>query len=241
MKTILLSKFDRLVRRALVQMPPPSIERKKGDSFNLMDAAFWLAAQESAAYYSNHMLTCRPFADGAQLLAHAVRLAPSSGLFLEFGVATGSTINFIAGCTDRMIFGFDSFEGLPEDWRSNYEQGTFETQPPNVRPNVRLVTGLFAESLPQFLAEHPEPIAFLHVDCDLYSSTKTIFELAGHRLRPGSVIVFDEYFNFPGWQHGEFRAFHEFVDQRSLAYRHVGFVPAHQQACVVIDQCSDCF
>lgn len=237
MKMFLLSQFDRLVRRAVGQLPPPSIERKKGESFNLMDAAFWQAAQESAAYYSKNMRTCRAFAGGAELLDYAIKLAHPQGLFLEFGVATRSTINLIADCAPgRTIFGFDSFEGLPEDWRTDYQRGTFMMQPPAVLPNVRLVIGPFAATFPFFLDDHPEPISFLHVDCDLYSSAKTIFDLAGHRLRTGAVIVFDEYLNYPGWQQDEFRAFREFVDERSLTYHYAGLVPAHQQVCVIIDR-----
>jgi hypothetical protein len=61
------------------------------------------------------------------------------------------------------------------------------------------------------------------VDCDLYSSTKTIFDHLGERLRPGSVIVFDEYFNYVGWREHEYRAFQECVHARSLRYRYVAY------------------
>jgi hypothetical protein len=69
---------------------------------------------------------------------------------------------------------------------------------------------------PGFLAENDELVAFLHLDADLYSSTKTVLELVGPRLVAGSVVLFDEYFNYPGWQHGEHRAWHEYVRENRL-------------------------
>ena len=39
------------------------------------------------------------------------------GLFLEFGVYKGTSINFISSLIpDKKIYGFDSFGGLPEEW-----------------------------------------------------------------------------------------------------------------------------
>ena len=71
--------------------------------------------------------------------------------------------------------------------------------------------GWFDDTLPGFLAEHDGPIAFLHVDGDLYSSARTVLDLCGPRLVEGSVVIFDEYFNFPGWEQHEHRAWQEFV------------------------------
>jgi hypothetical protein len=76
---------------------------------------------------------------------------------------------------------------------------------------VVLHKGWFCDTLPLFLDEHIESVRFLHVDCDLYSSTKTIFSALADRLVSGTIIVFDEYFNYPGWQECEYKAFMEFV------------------------------
>ena len=67
------------------------------------------------------------------------------------------------------------------------------------------------------------PVAIVHMDCDLYASSKTVLELIGPRLVPGTVMVFDDYFNYPNWQAHEFRAFQELVGARRLAYDYVGF------------------
>lgn len=133
-------------------------------------------------------------------------------LYLEFGVYKGATINLIASVTQAAVHGFDSFEGLPEYWRDAYDKGMFQIPAlPPVSRNVTLHKGWFSDTLPPFLEKHPEPVCFLHVDCDLYSSTKTVLSSLAGRLIPGTIIVFDEYFNYPGWHEGEYKAFMEFV------------------------------
>jgi Macrocin-O-methyltransferase (TylF) len=87
--------------------------------------------------------------------------------------------------------------------------------------------------LPRWLRDHPGPVAFIHVDCDLYSSTKIILTQLAERLAPGTVIVFDEYFNYPNWEQHEYRAFQEFVGDHGARYRYLGF--ARQQVAIRIE------
>ena len=108
---------------------------------------------------------------------------------------------------------------------------------PQEQPHARRHRGCFEDTLPVFARDHPEPAAFLHIDADLYSSTKTIFDLLGPRVVAGTVIQFDEFFNYPGWKQGEYLAFKEFCDRRQVAVRYLGYttlnVPA-QIALVVV-------
>jgi hypothetical protein len=64
-------------------------------------------------------------------------------LWLEFGVASGNTINYISKFTDEKVYGFDSFEGLPEKWRDGFNKGSFNMngKPPKVNDNVELIKG----------------------------------------------------------------------------------------------------
>jgi len=174
------------------------------------------------------------FRDRFELLSHGARIARPEGLVLEFGVYTGQTINHLARLLPaRRIYGFDSFEGLPETWRPGFAAGDLRREPPAVSHNVELVAGWFDRTLPDFLSEQGEaPVALLHVDCDLYSSTQTIFAQLGGRIVAGTIIVFDEYFNYPGWREHEFRAFQEFA--RRIHYDYVGLVPGNQQVAVAI-------
>ncbi|MGB8274725.1 MAG: class I SAM-dependent methyltransferase [Alphaproteobacteria bacterium] len=186
-----------------------------------------LAAKRSSVdYVQGHMRQAMLMRDRWALLEYALAKAPERGLVLEFGVERGASIRLLASRTSRPVHGFDSFMGLPEDWRGTFEQrGKFSQrgQVPSVPPNVTLHAGWFSETLPNFLAENPEPAAFVHVDCDIYSSTKTVLDLLADRIGPGTIIVFDEYFNYPNWEEHEFRAFKEFVHARGLAYEYIAF------------------
>lgn len=160
----------------------------------------------------------------------------NDGIVLEFGVYKADTLNYIAKKLKILdIFGFDSFEGLPEFWRDGFEKGTFSVESlPQVESNVKLIKGLFADTLPKFLQEEKRNVAYLHIDCDLYSSTKTVFELLKDRIITGTVIVFDEYFNYSGWENHEYKAFKEFILQTNKSYKYLTYNYLHEQVAVVI-------
>jgi hypothetical protein len=107
---------------------------------------------------------------------------------------------------------------------------------PRVRANCELVVGWFDQTLPGFLESHPQPVAFLHVDSDLYSSASYVLDCLRDRIRPGTIILFDEYFNFPGWQQDEFRAWQEFVDRNHVEYEYIGMVTRHQKVAVRVKE-----
>jgi hypothetical protein len=175
-------------------------------------------------YADTHMQDAMVCSEKSQVREYALEQVRNDGLFLEFGVWNGTTINFIAEHHRGLVHGFDSFEGLPEDW-GIVPKGAYTTDGriPEVRSNVRLHVGWFDQTLPDFVREHNERVAFLHVDCDLYSSTKTIFKFLGDRIVSGTVIVFDEYFNYPGWREHEYKAFQELVSEKKLHYRYLAY------------------
>jgi hypothetical protein len=155
---------------------------------------------------------------------------------LEFGVFSGGTIRHIARRKPGIaIHGFDSFEGLPEAWAGfNLGQRAFSRtgRLPRVPANVVLHKGLFKDTMSEWLRVNPGPVAFIHIDCDLYSSTVDIFANLAERVGAGTVIVFDEYFNYPGWERHEFKAWQEFVASLGIEYEYLGY--ARQQVCVRI-------
>jgi hypothetical protein len=191
------------------------------------------AATASAQFVRAAMPTAPHFPFPHATLEHALTLAPEDGMVLEFGVWTGTTLKIIAGARGGVgVYGFDSFEGLPEDWRSGFAAGMFDVDGLPEVPGAELVVGWFDDTLPGFLAEHQDTVALLHVDCDLYSSTKTVLEQVGPRLRPGSIIVFDEYFNFPGWQDHEHKAWLEYVEASGIKFDYVGYTIDNEQVLV---------
>ncbi|CAE8598277.1 unnamed protein product [Polarella glacialis] len=164
------------------------------------------------------------------------------GLILELGVWHGSSLRMTASdWPDQQVHGFDTFTGLPEAWGSPEKGGesvgaysTFGATPSDLPQNVQLHAGLFSDTLPGFLETHPGPIRFMNVDCDLYSSTKDIFDQVSDRIVPGTVLVFDEYLMTPTWQDDEFKAFQEAVTKNGWTFEYVAISIMSGQAIIRI-------
>jgi len=184
-------------------------------------------ARECADYVQARMPRALQFERKKDAWDHALGQAAADGIVAEFGVWNGVSINHLARrLRPRLVHGFDSFEGLREDWAGWSEpKGRFRRggRPPRVEANVRLVKGWFHETLPAFLAEHPGPFSFVHVDCDTYEAAKAVLDEVGPRLAAGSIVVFDEYLGYRGWRLGEHRAWREFVEAGGVTYEYLAF------------------
>ena len=147
-------------------------------------------------------------------------------LWLEFGVYTGNTINYISKFTNEKVYGFDSFEGLPEKWRDGFDKGTFNTngELPVVNENVVLIKGWFNETLLNFIQKQNKKISFIHIDSDLYSSTKYVLTTLKKYIDNDCIIVFDELVNYPGFdgENGELKAWSEFITENYVNYNWIG-------------------
>lgn len=230
----------------LVKMPIVSDEWHHGHqilNFYPMDKDY----RESPAartMVTEHFGDAQALDTDAELLKFGSDHVALRGAFLEMGVCTGRTINFIAALNPRQrIWGFDSFAGLPERWARTditVPQGTFRANVkgwmPPVLHNVTLVKGMFHETLPEFKSRvlKSTPIAFLHVDCDIYASTKEIFNQLVDNIVSGTVIVFDEFYNYPGAEEQEFRAFQEFLGQTGKKPVYLAYNQYFEQAVVQI-------
>ena len=162
--------------------------------------------------------------------------AVNDGLVLEFGVRFGTSIRQIAALVDQEVHGFDSFEGLPEAWH-NEPEGSYSTKGiiPSVQENVILHQGWFEETLPGFIEKYPAPIRFINIDCDIYSSTKTVLDFLAKQITPGTVIVFDEYIGNENWREDEFKACQEAVLKYGWKYEYLCFSFVTQQVVVRIN------
>lgn len=193
------------------------------------------ALKETGDFVENNMLNTDSFHDKYSLLEYSINSAKINGLFLEFGVYRGTSINFISSKIHGTVYGFDSFQGLPEDWRDGFKKGHFELDDlPKVNENVTLIKGWFDKTLPHFLTNNDQLCSFIHIDCDLYSSTKTILGLLKKRITDGTIIVFDEFFNYPGWKNGEYKAFMEFIKDNSVDFEYIGYSRYDQQVAIKI-------
>ena len=134
--------------------------------------------------------------------------------YLEFGVHEGHSILYWAehnADRDSRFFGFDTFNGLPEDWSQSFPRGHFDTggrTPPTDDPRVQFIKGLFQDTLPAFLAGFtPRGRLIVQNDSDLYSSTLFCLTSLNRILTPGTILIFDEF----GDVMHEFRALHDYV------------------------------
>lgn len=169
-----------------------------------------------------------------------IEAAPQTGLILEFGVRFGVSIRQIASLVAQEVYGFDSFKGLPEAWHTEAwhteDKGTYTTNDvmPEVPSNVLLYKGWFENTLPEFVNTHRDPIRFINIDCDIYSSTKTILDCLSSQIVPGTIIVFDEYIGTESWREDEYKAFQEAVDAYGWEYEYLAFSFVTKQVVVQI-------
>ena len=200
------------------------------------------ALEDTVNFIDEYMPNAIGFETQKEVTEYALSKITIDGHNMEFGVFTGGTTRFIAKILQKSkknqhYHGFDSFEGLPEDWGGFVlGKGAFDLggKLPEVPNNVTLYKGWFDETLSPWLENHSGPIAFMHIDCDLYSSTNTIFNLLGSRIQEGTIILFDEYFNFPGWREHEHKAFLEFISERKISFSYLAY--ARQQVVIKIDK-----
>jgi predicted O-methyltransferase YrrM len=208
---------------------------RPAESYDYEQLAYLLAGLSSARYMVEQMSGARNLVGRAALLQYALSQCAVEGLVLEFGVYTGASLRWIADRCPGPVHGFDSFEGLPEDWTHIQKKGRFSLQgelPEIGAANAVLHKGWFADTLPAFLAANQGVVRFAHIDCDIYSSSKTVLELLMPRIVSGSVLVFDEYLNYPGWEKHEYRAFQEIIAATGRRYEYIGFASTTQ--CVAV-------
>ena len=195
------------------------------ESLDVRKFAQFYAAFEAAQFYSQHLYNAEFYDSYLDHVAAMAKRAAAQGdgAFLEFGVATGTTIKLIAAASGRPVTGFDSFQGLPEDWRYGVKRGAFALKVPVLPDSISLKIGLIEETLPLYLSDlGGKSISFVHIDTDLYKPAKLILSLCRQFFRQ-TVIVFDEFFNYPGWRDHEYRAFTEFQEEHGDEF-HIGYL-----------------
>lgn len=160
--------------------------------------------------------------------------------YLEFGVWKGTTLIHWSGQNthpESRFYGFDSFEGLPEDWGhfvTIRKKGSFDLKgamPVIGDSRVELVKGLFQDSLEPFLSDYtPTNRLVIHCDADLYSSTLYVLTKLDKFIVPGTIIIFDEFFTV----NHEFRALSDFILSYNYKYRVLAATDFYTQLAIEI-------
>jgi len=200
-----------------------------------------LAAMEAHHFEVENFTNVRAFDNQEILLRYTLERVDSAlNTWVELGVSTGRSTRLIVQTAAELghssqLHAFDSFEGLPEDFIAGVEKGAFATKPPVFEEeNIHLHVGWFIDTLPPFAASLNQQIGFIHCDADLYSSTRTALNALKTHIGPGTVLLFDEYWNFLGCYEHEFRAFMEFIEASELQFRYLGYNKNYTQASVLL-------
>lgn len=176
-------------------------------------------------------------------LVESTRAITLKGHWCEFGVRAGRSLNWmIDEYPKQVIHAFDSWQGLPEEW--NHGTGKvadMSCNPPTVPEHIHLHKGWFKDTVPTWKENNKGPVAFLHMDADIYSSTKEVLTLLNDQIVPGTVITFDEFCNFrlsgkmSKWEDQEFLALIEWMDECQRKIKPLNRNWAYQASCVVLD------
>lgn len=189
-----------------------------------------IAVRESAEFAKLYMKEALVFPTRFEVWAHCIsQISGKSLIFLEFGVHRGESINWIASRLQNAdVYGFDSFEGLEEDWSGNSRaKGSFNQNGtlPRVENNVTLIPGWFENSVPEFVRTklNSRKVDLIHMDADTYKPTAFVLNQLSMNIGKGTIIIFDEFFGYNNWQSHEYKAFREFSDRHKLNYSFLAF------------------
>ncbi len=159
--------------------------------------------------------------------------------YLEFGVFRGYSLNFFSRILKRKnisIYGFDSFAGLNEDWLgTTVIKGAMDLKQkvPPLNNNCIPIVGLVEETLPKFISEKKNlKINFVHMDLDVYSSSKFVLSKIKPYLTNNAIIILDNIYNKPAWQHGEYKALTETFNEDE--YRFISFGSNRESAAIKV-------
>lgn len=180
-------------------------------------------AQWKKQYYTSSALTgyADHFALYSALIYHE-KLHLFS--YLEFGVSKGNSMKWWLSKTPHVnaqFFGFDTFEGIPDDWGTRPKGSyTNEGRIPKVKDTrCKFIKGMFQDTLLPFLQHHKlSGQLILHFDADLYNSTLFCLFAIAPFLKPGDILIFDE---FDITTH-EFRALYDFQSVFKIDYELIG-------------------
>jgi len=182
----------------------------------------------------NEWLQANPmavFADRPALHEHIHKMAPDEPIdYLEFGVFKGDTIRMWSQLNthpESRFVGFDSFEGLPEDWNPTAKAGLFDVGgivPQISDSRVSFQKGWFNDTLKPFLAKfEPRSRLVIHNDSDLYSSSLYLLTQLDPIAVPGTVIIFDEIYSALH----EFRAMKDYLSAYKRNLKPLGLANDH--------------
>jgi len=190
---------------------------------NYLEVGFWM---------KSHGFRASKLVHKRRELFHLIadRVGNKKVLYLEFGVAKGTSIRYWSNLLTNpaaALHGFDTFEGLPEPWCLGDKKGAYSAggRTPEISdPRVKFFRGLFQETLPGYsLPDHENLI--INIDCDLYTSAAFVLRSLANHILPGTYIYFDEFSD----PHNELRAFNDLLTTTDKHFSLLGATQSYAQ------------
>jgi hypothetical protein len=160
-----------------------------------------------------------------EMLEALFPLIPAEGDLAEFGVYLGATTIFVRPrFADRRYHAFDSWRGVPEAMSLRRTKFFFDLDGvvPKLPPDTTIHSGWFHETIPKWREQFDAPIAFAYIDCDLYESVCTVLEGLTDRVRAGTILVFDSWYNYPNWEEHAPKASQEWTQRHGIRMEPMG-------------------
>ena len=215
---------------------PTDAQRKIGMHTDSIDLTHPANTSTSKEYYKHYLQNCYHADGDKDLMFYAIQQISIDGLICEFGTWKAHSINYIASqLPEKTIYGFDVFNSDNASFKNNvnWQDKDFrQNKLPDVLSNVKLIVGWFDKTTKPFFTEHTEPLALLHIDCDEYAGAVDAFKHAN--IVSGTIIVFDEYLNYTGWEHHEYKAWEEYVFKHQIKYEYIAVNTRHQQVAIKV-------
>ena len=165
------------------------------------------------------------------LFDRMVELSRKERPFYEYGVWRGEAFQYLIK-TFKKGYGFDTFEGIPEDWHDT-KSGSYSSggNIPQIKGG-EFIVGKFEDTLPGFFAE-PRPMAsVINFDADLYSSTICALNFSKPVIDQHTILIFDEFIMNKNWEKDEYKALNEFCFNNNCTYEVMAISFFSKQAAV---------
>jgi hypothetical protein len=153
------------------------------------------------------------------------------GDYLEFGVSHGTSLSIMhkvlkeSKLDQVRIFGFDSFEGMPEisahEDKGHWKPGQFASPIEATTDYLTergvdwkrtfLIKGWYSDTLTQALVDkhNIRKASFIMVDCDIYTSSIQALEFCKPFIKDTAIVFFDDWIDDRNF--GEYKAWEEFL------------------------------
>ena len=236
----MLKKFFYYISRIIYYITPLEFKIRERDLNPLTKYIDNENAKNSFNYFKDIFKQSVLFNSRHEIREYAIKEACSVDknhefFYLEFGIFKGTSANFFSKYVKK-LFAFDSFEGLREDWVGhNLPKSHFnlDKKIPKLNSNIEPVVGFVQDTLEDFLVKHNPSINFVHLDMKTYSSTKFTLEKIKPYLRKNAIVIFNQLYNYYGWEQGEFKALNEVFNKDEYSY--LAFNSRNEQAVIKIN------